>query len=148
MHLIYPPWLEKILKFTHLKWLKIHLNCPPWLEKILKFTHLKWIKSTLELSTMVGENFEIYSSQVAQKIHLNTGTDLDSFQKCLGLKGLRQLKIRKLSVTMLDDKFYMHFKPFETNKLQNFLQPSWINFTCILSHLRLMIYKIFSNHGG
>ena len=22
----YPPWLEKILKYTSLKWLKIHLN--------------------------------------------------------------------------------------------------------------------------
>ena len=53
------------LKFTHLKWIKkIHLNCPPWLEKNLKYTHLKWLKNTLKLSTMVGENFEIYSSQV------------------------------------------------------------------------------------
>ena len=29
-----PPWLDKILKFTCLKWLKMHLNSPPWLEKI------------------------------------------------------------------------------------------------------------------
>ena len=36
-------------------------------EKILKFTHLKWLKNTLKLSTMVGEKFEIYSSQVAKK---------------------------------------------------------------------------------
>ena len=34
MHLNFPPWLEIFLKFTCLKWLKMHLNCP-WLEKFL-----------------------------------------------------------------------------------------------------------------
>ena len=29
MHLNCPPWLEKGLKFTRLKWLKMHLNCQP-----------------------------------------------------------------------------------------------------------------------
>ena len=32
---------------------------PPWLEKILKFTNLKCV-NIINLSTMVGENFEIY----------------------------------------------------------------------------------------
>ena len=39
-----PPWLEKILKFTLLKWLKMHFsdeNRPPLLEKNFKFTFLK-----------------------------------------------------------------------------------------------------------
>ena len=49
MDLNYPPWLEEILKFTCLKWLKMHLNYPP----------------------MVGENFEISWSQMAKKMHLN-----------------------------------------------------------------------------
>ena len=35
----------------------------------------------------------------------------------------------------------MHFKLFETNYLQNFLQPWWINFTCILCHLRRKLQK-------
>ena len=34
----------------------LHLNYPPWLEKISKFTHLMWLKNTLKLSTMFGEN--------------------------------------------------------------------------------------------
>ena len=38
MHLNYPPWLEKCLKFTCLKCLKMHFNYPRWLKKILKFT--------------------------------------------------------------------------------------------------------------
>ena len=38
MHLNCPPWLEK-MKFTYVKWLKMHLNCPPWLEKILEYYH-------------------------------------------------------------------------------------------------------------
>ena len=32
---------------------------PPWFEKILKFTDLKCV-DIINLSTMVGENFEIY----------------------------------------------------------------------------------------
>ena len=44
MHLNCPPWLEKILKCTELKWLEMHFNCPPWLEKILKCTGLKWLE--------------------------------------------------------------------------------------------------------
>ena len=39
------------------------------------------------------------------------------------------------------DTFYMHFKQFETNDLQHFLQPWWINFTCILCHLRRKLQK-------
>ena len=54
MHLNCPPRFEIILKFTYLEWLKIHL---PWLE-----TYLEWLKNTFKLSTMVGENFEIYLS--------------------------------------------------------------------------------------
>ena len=30
------PMVGDILKFTYLKWLKMHLNCPPWLDKIFK----------------------------------------------------------------------------------------------------------------
>ena len=43
-------------------------NRPPWLEKILKFTLLKWLKMHLKSSTMVGENFEISTSEMA-KMH-------------------------------------------------------------------------------
>ena len=42
MHFNCPPWLEKILKCTGLKWLEMHFNCPPLLEKILKCTGLKF----------------------------------------------------------------------------------------------------------
>ena len=34
MHSNCPPWLEKILKYTDLKWLKIHSNCPQWFQKM------------------------------------------------------------------------------------------------------------------
>ena len=45
----------------------MHLNYPPkWLEKIMKFTCLEWLKYALKLSTMVGENFEIYLPQMAK----------------------------------------------------------------------------------
>ena len=39
----YPPWLENLLKFIVMKWLKMHFSYPPWLEKILKFTVMKWL---------------------------------------------------------------------------------------------------------
>ena len=38
----------------------------------LKFTLLKWLKMHLKSSTMVGENFEVYTSEMAKnavKIH-------------------------------------------------------------------------------
>ena len=40
--LICPP-REQILKLC-LKWQEIHLICPLWLEKMLKFTSLKWLE--------------------------------------------------------------------------------------------------------
>ena len=49
MHLNYPQWLEIFLKFATLKWLKMHSNCPPWLENILKFTALKWLKTCIQI---------------------------------------------------------------------------------------------------
>jgi len=33
----HPPWLEKILRVSHLKWLRMAYNHPPWYEKILRF---------------------------------------------------------------------------------------------------------------
>ena len=43
-----PPCLEKILKFTCRKWLKMHLNyCPLWLDKFFKFTLIEWLKMHL-----------------------------------------------------------------------------------------------------
>ena len=39
---------------------------PPWLEKILGFVLLKWLKC-IQISTMVGEHFKICSSEVAKK---------------------------------------------------------------------------------
>ena len=33
----------KKFEITCLKWLKMILNYPPWLEKLLKFTTLKWL---------------------------------------------------------------------------------------------------------
>jgi len=43
---------------------KWQINYLPWLEKILKFTSLKWPNIAFKLSTMVGENFEFYLSQM------------------------------------------------------------------------------------
>ena len=43
------------------------LKLSTWLEKILKFTLLKWLKMLLKLSTEVGEIFEIYSYEMAKK---------------------------------------------------------------------------------
>ena len=37
-----PPWLEKILNFSSLKWPKLDLNCSSRLKKILKIRYLKW----------------------------------------------------------------------------------------------------------
>ena len=53
-----PPWLEKILKFTCLKWLKMVLNYPPWLEKILKFTCLKWLKMVLNCPSWLEKSLK------------------------------------------------------------------------------------------
>ena len=44
MHSICPPWLEKILKYTCLNWLKMRSNYPPWMEKNLKCTYLNCLK--------------------------------------------------------------------------------------------------------
>ena len=38
---------------------------PPWLQKILKFTDVKCLK-IIDVSTMVGENFKIYRCQTSQ----------------------------------------------------------------------------------
>ena len=85
---IYLPWLERTLKFTDLKchqfiyhgWFLFkfaHIKCvissiyPPYLGKILKLTDLKCL-NIINLSTMVGENFEIYwyeMSKYHQFIH-------------------------------------------------------------------------------
>ena len=59
MHYNHPPLLEKILKFTCLKWL-------PWLEQIFEIYMSEMAKNTLESSTMVGENFEVYMSEMAK----------------------------------------------------------------------------------
>ena len=56
----------KSFEFTHLNWLKIPLNCSPcWLEKSLEFTRLKM---HFNLSTMLCENFETYSSQLGKNV--------------------------------------------------------------------------------
>jgi len=57
--------LEKIDIFLS-QWLKMHLKCPPWLEKILLFFGLKLAKNALKLSPMVGENVDIFLSQMAK----------------------------------------------------------------------------------
>ena len=62
---------------------RIALSFPPWLEKILKFTPLK----CLELSTMIGEIFEIYTSQMA-RIALNLLPWLEKILKFTPLKCL------------------------------------------------------------
>ena len=41
---------------------KIQLHFRTYVEKILKFTFLKWLKNPFKLSTMVKEIFKIYSS--------------------------------------------------------------------------------------
>ena len=35
--------LEKILKYTYFKWIKMHVNYPPRSEKILKLTDAKGV---------------------------------------------------------------------------------------------------------
>ena len=44
----------------------MHLNFQPWLEEILKCTPLICLK--FKISTMVGENFEIHSSQMPKNV--------------------------------------------------------------------------------
>ena len=39
MQVIHHGW-RKNFKFTSFKWLKMHLNYPPWLEKNLKFEEI------------------------------------------------------------------------------------------------------------
>ena len=63
---------------------------------MLKYTHLKWLKNTLKLSTMVGENFEIYSSQVDKK-YLNRPPWLEKILKYTHLKWLKnKLKLSNM----------------------------------------------------
>ena len=38
--------------------LKLHLNYLPWLEKILNYTYLKWLKIEFKLSSMARDIFE------------------------------------------------------------------------------------------
>ena len=61
----YPPWLEKILKFTSLKWLKMHYNHTPWLEKNLKFTSLEMAKNAIQSSTRenISQGFQCHFPQ-------------------------------------------------------------------------------------
>ena len=49
--------VEENFEITHLKWLQMDLIYPPWLEKFLKLTCLKLLK--IDFSTMVGDCFEI-----------------------------------------------------------------------------------------
>ena len=83
------PWLEKILKFSYLNWLKRCNYCPPWLQKILKFTDLKWLKKCTYIVHHGWKKFEIYSSQVAKKIHLNHPPLLEKILKYTHLKCLK-----------------------------------------------------------
>ena len=82
----------------------MHLNSPPWLENFLKITSTG---NAFKFSTMVGENFENYISQMAGnafklstmvgenfeitslkwlKMHLNSPPWLEKFLKITSLK--------------------------------------------------------------
>ena len=45
---------------------RIALNVTLWLEKNLKFTPLKWLEWSFKSFTKVGENFEIYTFEMAR----------------------------------------------------------------------------------
>ena len=64
LHSNFPPWLEKIMRSTALKWLQMHSNCrPPWLEKIMRCTALKrlemhsncpsWLEKMLTFTALI-----------------------------------------------------------------------------------------------
>ena len=89
MHLKNPPWLEKILNFTRLKWLKMHLNCPPWLEKILKFTHLKCLEMHLNCPPRLEKILKFTYLEYLE-MHLNCPPWLEKILKFTDLKCLNQ----------------------------------------------------------
>ena len=70
MHSNCPPWLEKILKFPTLIWLKVYSDCPPWLEKILKFTALIWLKMHSNCPPWYEKIFK-FTALIWLKIHSN-----------------------------------------------------------------------------
>ena len=66
-----PPWLEKILKFVSLKWLRMH--CLTMVGENFEICISEMARNALKLSTMVGENFEIYISEMAKNGLSNHG---------------------------------------------------------------------------
>ena len=58
----------------------MHLNGPRRLDTFLKFTSLKW--SEMHLFIVVGENFEIYMSEMARNVFkLSTMVGLEKILK-------------------------------------------------------------------
>ena len=65
-------------------------KCLPWLEKLLKNTALKWLKMHSKMPTMGGEHVEIYCSKSLKwlKMHSNCPPCLEKSLNT-SLKGLK-----------------------------------------------------------
>ena len=61
----HPRWLEKILRFAYLKWLKMHQSSIMVGENF-EICPSEMAKNGYKSSTMVGENFEIHLSEMAK----------------------------------------------------------------------------------
>ena len=60
--------------------------CQTWLEMFLKFTILKWLKLHFHSSPMIGENFEVQHPQMAEFSLLFVNYGLRKFRNSLSLK--------------------------------------------------------------
>jgi len=118
--------LEKNINFTGLEWLETHLTYyPPWLEKNVYFTGLKWLETHLNLS-MVGENVEFYSPQMARKVFkLST-----MLEKILNFTRLKMARNTLELCTMVGENFQFYSSQMARNNLN---YPPWLekflNFT-------------------
>ena len=59
--------------------------CQTWLEMFLKFTILKWLKLHFHSSPMIGENFEVQHPQIAETSLLFVNYGLRKFRNSLSL---------------------------------------------------------------
>ena len=52
-------WTDRSINI-YVKYIKIHSNCPQWLGGNLAIYKSQMAKNAFKLSTVVGENFEMY----------------------------------------------------------------------------------------
>ena len=87
---------------------------PSWLEKILKFIILKWLKLHFHSSTMVGENFKIHCPQMAETALSFVNHDWRKFWSSASSNGwiftsIRQLWFEKISKFTILKCLKLHF---------------------------------------